>query len=68
MHRAHHAVEVGHEHEAPSAERGVEGMRVEAQRLGVGLDEIDVGQARGVDSFARDREHPRRHVHGDDAS
>ena len=68
MHPAHHAVEVGHEHETPSAKHGVEGMRVEAQRLGVGLDEFDVVQAGRVDSFARDREHPGRHVDGDDSS
>src|ERR1700723_3481884 len=43
-------------------------MRVETQGLGVRLDEVDVGQAHRVDSLARDREHSRRHVHGDDSS
>src|SRR5271156_2412170 len=68
MELAEDGVEVGHEHEAPSADDGVERVRVELERLGVGLDEVDVVQTRRVDSLARYREHAGRHVDGDDAS
>ncbi len=62
------SVHVGHEHQAPSAENGVERIGVELQRLSIGFDQIDVSESRCFDSLARNFEHPRRHINRYDAA
>ena len=42
-------------------------MVVEFKRLRVGFDQFDISEPSGVDSLARNFEHPRRHIDYDDA-
>ena len=61
-------IEVGHEHQTPAADRGVEAMLVGLQRFDIADAKLQVAEAERRRPLARDCEHPGRLIDRDDTA